>query len=56
MNDVANTIWAVSLGLGLLLFVLHFPLGMNPRYDWMYTVAVMLLWIALAAALFSVSA
>ena len=51
MIDAANTIWAVSLCLGLLLLVLHFPLGMNPRYDWMRTLSMWLLCISVGAAL-----
>ena len=51
MIDVARTIWAISLCLGLLLFVLHFPLGMNPRYDWMHTLSMWLLGISIGAAL-----
>ena len=51
MIDAANTIWAISLGLGLLLFVLHFPLGMNPRYDWMHTLSMWLFGISAGAAL-----
>ena len=51
MIDVARTIWAISLCLGLLLFVLHFPLGMNPRYDWMHTLSMWLLGISVGAAL-----
>ena len=51
MIDAARTIWAVSLCLGLLLLVLHFPLGMNPRYDWMNTLSMWLLGISVGAAL-----
>ena len=51
MIDAANTIWAVSLCLGLLLFVLHFPLGMDPRYDWMHTLSMWLLGISVGASL-----
>ena len=52
----ANLVWAGALLAGVALLLVHSPLAMNPRYDWIYTVAVMLLWIALAAALFSASA
>ena len=51
MIDAARIIWAASLCLGLFLFVLHFPLGMNPRYDWMHTLSMWLLGISVGAAL-----
>lgn len=51
MTDAANTIWAVSLFLGLLLFVLHFHLGMDPRYDWMHTLSMWLFGISVGASL-----
>lgn len=54
MIDATHTIWAVSLCLGVLLFVLHFPLGMDPRYDWMHTLSMWLLGIAFACALIAI--
>ena len=51
MIDVAKTIWAVSLLLGLALLALHSPLCMNPRYDWIHTLSMWLLGISIGAAL-----
>ena len=51
MTNAAEIIWAATFFPGLILFALHFPLGMNPRHDWMHTLSMWLLGISAGAAL-----